>query len=524
MECDILIQGGTVMPGDGGGFPADIAVRGDQIVAVQPGIASEGVRRVIDATGLWVCPGFIDMHAHSALQSFEDPYLLPKIAQGFTTEVLHPDGLAPAPVQPAHAAERQAYLRALEGEGPPHWNWSSFAEYLRALDATQPVTTLVPSIGHNAIRDYVMGSENREPTSGELAAMRQEIRAASELGARTFSLGLIYLPGVFSRTAELLALAREAALAQIPLVPHIRNEGAGVLDAVREMVEIAQKSGASLHISHLKVVGNAHLVEPLLELIDQARREIDISFDQYPYGAGSTLLSALLPPWALEGGPQTIMKRLAHPATRQRIEGDISRGLTGWENLYRSCGPENVVIAGAASSRQYDVGKSLRDISLERNVSSIDAALDLLRDTALNVTMVDHYATEETIRTVFQHPLALVGSDGIFGPRPHPRLYGTAARVLGRYALRERLISAQEAIARLTARAADRLGLADRGRIAVRLRADLVLLDPQTYLDNATYEEPRRLPSGVHYVLVGGQAAWENGGPTGTRSGGVWGQ
>ncbi|MDA8193906.1 MAG: amidohydrolase family protein [Thermaerobacter sp.] len=520
----MLIRGGLVMPGDGPGFWADVALRQDRIIDVAPAISIQRAREVIDATGCWVCPGFIDMHAHSALQPFRDPWLRPKIAQGFTTELIHPDGLAPAPVRPQRRAERQAYLRALEGPGPADWTWSRFAEFLRALAGTRPTTTLVPAVGHNAVRDYVMGSGNRRPTAEEVRAMRRQIRLAGDLGARALSLGLIYLPGVYAETDELVWLAEEAAQAGLLLMPHMRNESAGVVDAVQEMVAVAQSSGVSLHLSHLKVVGHAHLVGPMLDTIEAARRTIDITFDQYPYGAGSTLLSALLPPWALAGGPAQMMARLTHPESRRRITEDITLGLPGWENLLRSCGAENIVIAGMESPRPDDVGKTLGQVAQQRGVPPIDAMMDLLSENALNVTMVDHYASEEVVRTIFRHPLALVGTDGIFVGKPHPRLFGTAGRVLGRYALREGLVSAEEAIARLTDKAARRLGLHDRGRIGPGLRADIVVLDPASYGDCASYEEPQCVPGGVACVLVGGQVVWRGGEVTGKRPGGVWGQ
>jgi N-acyl-D-amino-acid deacylase len=288
------------------------------------------------------------------------------------------------------------------------------------------------------------------------------------------------------------------------------------------MIEVARRSGAPLHLSHLKVIGHAHLVDPLLELINQASREIDRTFDQYPYGAGSTMLSALLPPWSLAGGPATTLARLRDPAARAQIARNVRRGLPGWENIFAAVGPESIIISHAAPPRSDAIGKSLAQIAEERKIDPLEAALDLLCDTSLDVTMIDHYASEEVVRQIFRHPLHLIGSDGIFGEHPHPRLYGTAARVLGRYALREGLIPVEEAIARLATRAARRLGLTDRGRIAEGLRADLVLLDPARFIDTATYEEPRRTPDGVVGVWVAGRAVWRDGAPTGERPGGVW--
>src|SRR5215208_3677980 len=238
MHFDSLIKGAIVFPGDGPGIRADVAITGDRIAAVERSLPTGNAAEVIDAAGLMLCPGFIDMHAHTALEPFRDPRLEPKVAQGFTTELINPDGLAPAPVVEDSREERQAYLRALEGPGPNRWMWSTFKEYLSALAETRPATTLVPSIGHNAVRDCTMGGADRRPDPEELRAMRREVRMGLDAGARTLSFGLIYMPGAFSETEELIELAEEAARFGAPLVPHVRNEADGVIEAVGEMVEV----------------------------------------------------------------------------------------------------------------------------------------------------------------------------------------------------------------------------------------------------------------------------------------------
>jgi N-acyl-D-amino-acid deacylase len=482
----LVFRGADVHPGEGAPFRADVGVEDGRIAAIGEHVEGE----VVDAEGLMLCPGFVDLHAHSALEPFRDPLLAPKLLQGFTTEVICPDGLAPAPVR--DRAARRAYLRALEGDGPPEWNWTTFAEYLDALPAT--ASTLVPSAPHGAIRDVC---------DGDVEAMCAEVRLALEAGARMLSFGLVYVPGAFAGTEELVAVARVAAEFGVPLVPHVRNEGAGVLDAVREMIEVSHRSGAPLHVSHLKSLAGEELVEPLLDLVDEA----GATFDQYPYGAGATLLASLLPPWAQEGGADATLARARDPESRRRIAEDVASGLPGWENQLGTLGPENVVVAG-------------RTIA-ERGGDPVATVLDLLLDSELAAPMIIHYAGEEAVRRVAAHPRQLVGSDGIFGEHPHPRLYGTAPRFLGRFALRERLLPVEEAVTRLTARAADLLGLRDRGRIEVGMRADLVLLDPRRYVDEATYAEPRRSPDGVVGVWVAGEAVVRDGSVTGARPAGV---
>jgi N-acyl-D-amino-acid deacylase len=517
----VIIRGADVYPGEGPPSRADVGVSRDRIAAVEPTLAGSQAAEEIDGAGLMLCPGFVDMHAHSALRSYTDPLLEPKIAQGFTTELINPDGLPPAPVAPDRRAERQAYLRGLEGTGPDEWPWSTFAEYLDWLEGTRPATTLVPSAGHNAIRDYVSGIAKRQMTPDELSAMRAQVRTALEAGARTLSFGMIYLPGTYADTDELVALAEEAAVFRAPLVPHVRNEGQGVLEAIGEFIEVARRSGAPLHLSHLKSLADEALIDPLLELIDRASADVDLSFDQYPYGAGSTILSALLPAWAQEGGATATLERLADAGERARIAHDMHHGVPGWENTFATLGADRIVIANAAPANEAAVGKTLTAVAEERGTDVTEAVFALLVESELDVTMIEHYASDEAVRKIAAHRLHLVGSDGIFGARPHPRLYGSAPRFLGRFAMRDGLVPVEEAVARLTARAADRLGLADRGRIAAGKRADLVLLEPAGYVDDATYEEPLRTPEGVRGVWVAGQAVWRDRAATGARPGGV---
>jgi N-acyl-D-amino-acid deacylase len=484
----LVFRGATVVPGDGPAFSADVGVEGGVIAAIGDRVEGD----VVDATGALLCPGFIDAHAHSALASFGDPLLEPKLLQGFTTEVINPDGLAPAPV--ADVAARRAYLRALEGDGPAEWTWQSFPDYLDALEGTRPAATLVASAPHGSIRELC---------AGDVAAMRDEVRRALEAGARTLSFGLVYIPGAFAGTDELLAVAEVAAECGAPLVPHVRNEGAGVLEAVREMIEVSERSGAPLHLSHLKSLADERLIEPLLALVDEA----GATFDQYPYGAGSTLLAGLLPAWAQEGGAEATLARARDPETRRRIADDVANGVPGWENQLGTLGPERIVV----------LGESIAD----RGGDPVETVLELLLETELAAPMILHYASDEAVREIARHPRHVVGSDGIFGEHPHPRVYGSAPRFLGRFVLREGLLPLEEGVARLTSRTADILGLTDRGRIAVGKRADLVLLDPERYVDDATYEDPKRSPDGVLGVWVAGDRVVTDGSPTGARPGGV---
>ncbi|HUP32227.1 MAG TPA: amidohydrolase family protein [Gaiellaceae bacterium] len=519
---DLVIRDAVVHVGDGSpGRRADVAVAGGLIYGVEHSLEDAVAEVVVDGSGLLLCPGFVDLHAHSALASFDDPLLQPKIGQGFTTEVINPDGLGPAPVAPERRDDRQRYLRALEGGGPETWPWTTVTEYLDALDATRPATSLVPSVPHGAVRDLVLGGADVMPSTEQLREMRRQVRLGFEAGARMLSFGLVYLPAAYARRDELVEMAQEAAAVGAPLVPHVRNEGAGLLAAVEEMLDVARATGAPLHVSHLKSLAGEQLVEPVLELLDGASRDLPVTFDQYPYGAGSTVLASILPAWAQEGGAGATLARLGDAEARRRIRADVEGGLPTWENILGTLGPERIEIANAGPPNEDAVGRTLAEIANDRGASPLDTAVDLLAESALDVTMILHYASEDAVRTIAAHGLQLVGSDGIFGARPHPRLYATAARFLGRFALRDGLLPVEEAVARLTGRAAHLLGLADRGMIEPAKRADLVLLDPGAYADTATYAEPIQTPPGVVGVWVEGRRVWHDGRPTGERPGGV---
>jgi N-acyl-D-amino-acid deacylase len=501
----LIIRGATVYPGDAPPRQVDVGVADGKVAVLGRDLLAQiDGAEVVEAEGLWLCPGFIDVHAHTALRSYEDPLLREVLSQGVTTQVIGPDGLAPAPVAPGRWQERRDYLRAIEGQGPEEWPWTSLAEYLDDLDATHPAISLVPSIGHGAVRDTVVGGQRRAATREELEAMRREVREGFEAGATNLSFGLVYFPGAHADTEELVAVAEVAAEFGAPLVPHVRNEGGGLLEAIDEMIEVSRRSGAPLHISHLKSLGDESRIEPLLEKVEGAG---GVTFDQYPYGAGCTLLASLLPAWAQEGGAAATLARLRDPDAVARIAHDVEHGLPGWENILGTLGPEPIVVEGESIA--------------ERGGDPVETVARLLLESELGLQMILHYAPEEAVRKIAAHPLMLLGSDGIFGERPHPRVAGSAARFLGRLAMREALIPPEEAIARLTARAADRFGLADRGRISVGKRADLVLMDPASYVDTATYEEPLLPAAGVAGVWVAGELAWADGAPTGTRAGGV---
>jgi N-acyl-D-amino-acid deacylase len=523
-SADVLLRDGLVYPGEAEPIRADVAIAGRRIVGVGQALDFEAAN-VIELDGLAVAPGFVDMHSHCALRPFVDPALECKITQGFTTELVNQDGVGPAPVTDDRLADRRAYLRVFEGEGPQEWPWRSIDDYLAALDDTRPATSLCPLVPHGAVRDTVMGGDRRAPTATELDAMCSHVREGMQAGAWGLSFGLIYTPAAFADTRELVALARVAAEHDGFLIPHIRSESSRLLEAVSEMVAVARLSGAALNLTHLKVLGkrNAGLLPRLLELIDEAVDEgLDVTFDQYPYTAGATTLTATLPLWAHEGGPARMLARLRDRSEHARLVADMWDEAAGQENHLVQCGADAITIVDCGVDGPPDtVGRTLAALAEDRAVDPAQAAIDLLVECRLQTTFLLEYADEATVRTIAAHPRMLIGSDGIFSHRPHPRLWGTAPRLLGHYALREGVIDAREAIARLSSRAAARIGLSDRGRIEAGLRADLVVFDPDRLIDRATYANPAQPAAGIAWVFVGGRAALDPAGPTGVRAGGV---
>ena len=520
METSLLIRGANVVT-RGKIEKLDVAVDHGTISAVSRNLPVSSSGNSIDGSGRLLLPGFIDLHAHSALRAFDDPLLGAKVGQGFTTELICPDGLGPAPISDDCRESRRLYLNGLEPSKRAPWNWRSFAQYLSSLAEAKASINTVSCVPHSAVREVVMGPTNRQPDRSEIAAMRDLVTEAFEDGCRALSFGLIYAPGLYADTEELIQLAEVAAKYDAPLVPHVRNESKDIIESMREFIHVARKTGAPLHISHLKLVGFPELLTDLLDVLTREANDIKLTVDQYPYGAGSTILSALLPPYANETGPTGLLERLRDQSERDRMARDMDRGIPGWENLFGACGAENIVVTQASGKRTDDVGKTIDRISKEQGVEPQFAIMDILADTRMNSAMIDHYSSEKTVRDIFIASESMVGSDGVFNPHPHPRLYGTAAKVLGRFAIRENLISIPEAAARLSTRPAALLGLDDRGAIESGKRADLVLLDPGAFVDTATYDEPHQNPTGIDFVMVGGTKVWENGAHTGLRPGTV---
>jgi N-acyl-D-aspartate/D-glutamate deacylase len=485
---DVVIHGATVYDGTGG--PArqcDVGITGDRISVVGDVTADEAVH-VVDASGLALAPGFIDVHSHDDFAVFLTPEMDFKVGQGVTTDIVGNCGLGTAPFSVA-----RAYLAFFGAdhreEALPEWD--DYAGYLDAIAADPPSCNVGVLAAHGTLRLDAMGNERRAPTEAELARMADTLAQALDAGCVGFSSGLIYEPGRYSDTEELVALARVMAGIGGLYATHMRNEGVGLVDAVAEAVAIGERGGVPVQISHHKASGPPAwgLVRRSLALIDEARsRGVDVTADQYPYTAGSTSLFAVV---------QNAEEGAAGPAD--------------WSQI---------VVASAPGNETWE-GRAIDDIARELGRDAMDAAKAIVDAEGYGAVVVMHSMCDDDVRTVLTHPTTMIGSDGIptLTGKPHPRLYGTFARVLGHYARDEGVLPLEEAVHRMTGLPATKFGLADRGVIAEGRAADLVCFDPAAIADVATYEAPRQHPTGIRAVWVNGTEVMRDGEHTGARPG-----
>lgn len=527
MDFDVLVRGGLVY--DGTGAPPqhrDVGLRGDRIEGVGDLSSAGATARRVDARGLALAPGFIDSHTHSDLASFlpeeHAAVAAAAVRQGVTVEVSGNCGFSPFPFLPERRADVQSHVGVLfRGMSI---EWDGFAEYCLAIREAGLYANLAPLVGHGSLRAGVFGTVDRPPTNEELRRMGRLAEEVLEQGAVGISSGLVYVPGSYASTEELIALCRTLRGSERPYTSHIRGETHMVADSVKEAIHIGQAAGVPVHISHHKAAGKANWgrTEQTLGLIDAAvRAGLDVSLDAYPYTAASTLLYALLPPWAQEGGLPAMLPRLRDPASRERIRKDLQSGLPNWENLSQAAGWDGIVIANCPGRPEME-GRTLSTLATDAGRDPDEFLFDLLLDEGGNVMMILHMMAETDVQQVLAYPRTMIGSDGIPLPgKPHPRWAGTFSRVLGRYARDLHLFDLSTAIQRMTSLPAARFGLRDRGEIAVGNAADLVVFDPATVIDRASFEDPLLPPEGVRSVFVNGQLVVENGRLTGAKPGDI---
>ncbi|GAB2669181.1 N-acyl-D-amino-acid deacylase family protein [Kribbella swartbergensis] len=515
----IAITGGRVLDGLGADpVEATVLVDRGRIADVVPPDAPVADVEVIDATGNIVAPGFIDLHSHADFTAQTSPDATTQLYQGVTTLVTGNCGWSPFPI--TDLEQLKAGTAFLE---PRHdWSWRETGGFADAVERDGLAVNVALQVGHSSLRLAVMGGAERAPSRGELRRMQDLLREAARQGAVGFSTGLIYAPGTYATEAEVAALVATAGRCGLLYSTHIRNEGARLLEALDEAIAAARAGEARLEVSHLKAVGRANhgLVTAALERLDQARADgIDVAWDVYPYTASSTTLTARLPTWAMAGGAQAMLARLANPVERGRIlsalrTADLSD-------------PRAVVIASLPPGRYEDCrGLSLAEIALSDDVDAAEAMLRILEHHDAAVSVVNHAMSEDDVVTVLRHPCTSVASDGWIlsatgSGHPHPRNFGTFPRVLGRYTRDQGVLTLPEAIRRMTSLPASRLGFTDRGVVRPGAVADVVVLDPEKVADRSTYDDPWQLSAGIEHVLVAGDSVLANGVPTGRRPGRV---
>ena len=523
---DVLITNGQIVDGTGSpAYAGDVGIRGQRIAAIGDLSTSEA-ERVIDAAGHVVAPGFIDLHSHSSWYFLVDPRTPSKVTQGITLDV-EGEGRSVAPVDDRYVAERAASYERF-GIDP---DWRTLGEFLDRLEANPGAINFATFVGTGNIRELAVGLEDRPATAEERAEMERVTAEAMEDGALGVFSALMYTPDRFNSTEELLLMAQVASRYGGVYQTHQRSEGDALFESLDEVFHIAREAGIRSNITHLKAayIANWGKMAEVVDRISQAREEgLDIAADIYPYVWGAAGLRALLPPWAREGSGEVIRQRMADPAIRERIKRELDVPTTEWENEYLGAG-------GAGSFRIVDVqgnenfadieGMMLDEIAAQLGKDPKDVIMDIIQEGGAG--FVSHLTDEEDLRLAMQQPWVAFGTDGrlaapdglLSAGLPHPRAYGTYPKILGRYVRELNVISLEEAVRKATSLAAESIGVEDRGTLTEGLYADIVVFDPETIIDNATYEEPHQYSTGIEYVLVNGEVVLDQGEITDARPG-----
>lgn len=510
---DIILRGGSIVDGTGAPpFRGDVWIVGDLIRAV--GQVDSGVSgQEFDLTGLTVSPGFIDLHTHTDRKIFDNPLGDSKIMQGVTTDVTSNCGVGPFPANPCRTVELESYLNTLSGSLPKGGvSWTDFNGFAAAVEKVKPGMNLIMLAAQGAVRIAGVGWEDRPPTPAEMIQMKSMLDDSLQQGAWGMSSGLIYPPGSFAKSDELIELAKVLARHQALYASHIRGESATLMDSINEAITLGQQSGARVQISHLKAIGKPFWGQGLAALrrIEQARSEgVDVWADQYPYEATATSLVALVPGWAQDGGIGALLSRLEQPEVMEKIVVAIRTEMT-----VRG-GPDRVKISMVRTDKnRIWIGKTIQEVAAARNTDPEEAVRQLLLEEGAKVNAVYFSLGEVDLEGIMQSPLVAVGSDGqVMNPERdnaenvHPRSYGSFPRVLGRYVREKKLLPLELAVHKMTGLPAKILRLPDRGLLRPGLKADLTVFDPATVLDKADFINPHQYPVGIPYVFVNGTLA-----------------
>ncbi len=526
-DFDVIIRGGTVYDGTGAEPKhADVAIRADRIAGVGD-FAAAHAKTVIDADGLAVAPGFINMLSWSNESLLQDGRSQSEIRQGVTTEIMG-EGESMGPV---NDRVREHMLRE-QSDIKYEIKWNTLAEYLRYLEKRGVSCNVASFIGATTIRENVIGFEDKAPTPEQLDEMRELVRKEMEAGALGIGTSLIYPPAFYAKTEELIELCKVAAKYQGKYISHMRSEGNQLLEALDELIRISREAGIPAEVYHIKAAGqqNWPKIDDLLSGIEAAQKEgLKITADMYTYTAAGTGLDACLPPWTEDGGYPALFKRLRDPATREKIAAEVSKDSDEWENLYIGAGsPDKILLFGFKSDKLKPLtGKSLADVSKMRGKDPITTIMDLIAEDESRIGTVYFLMSEENVKKELARSWISFGSDeasqapeGVFlKSNPHPRAYGNFARILGKYVREEKVIPMTEAVRRLSGLPASNLGLDHRGFIQEGMFADIVIFDPATIADRATFEKPHQYAVGVKHVFVNGVQVLKDGEHTGAKPG-----
>lgn len=513
---DVLIKNGFVLDGTGSPqFLADIAIKDGKIVTIGS-VDEASAANIIDASDKFVSPGFIDSHGHSDVISWASNDYDVKLRQGVTTEVIGSCGLSLAPCNDKRLKLLDEYLETIECGNTLHWEWRTFQGFVEFLSSQELSTNLVPFVGHGTIRIAVMGFDNRVPSRNELEEMKALVREAMEAGAYGLSSGLVYPPGAYSSTDELTELCKVVSEYNGIYSTHMRNESNDLIEAAKEAIEIAETTNTKLLISHLKVMGrrNWGKVKEAIRLIEGAReRGVRIWVDQYPYTANSTFLHALVPPDEISQGIPALIENLKNKDKCRTIINKIEHDHgQGWENFVAHAGGwSGVRVLSVPATSEWE-GKLISEIANETGISPGEVFCQLLIKNEGRGMVVTYTMSEEDVKQILKTPFQVVGSDGLPGEGGvHPRLYGTFPRLIAKYVRDEKVISLPEAIRKMTGEPAKLFGLERRGVIREGNVADITVFDFERIEDLATYQSPNEYPSGIDWVLIGGEIVVKDG-------------